>query len=55
MSRLIDIDRIKDVPGKTQVVRWLDNYEKENPLTEIVVQQGEWEITMVRKAKHDKD
>lgn len=47
--RLVDLDNL-DLPGKTQILKVLDRYEKEHPITKLTIQQGDgWEITMTRK------
>ena len=51
--RLINLDEFANgnVTGKTQILKVLDKWEKEHPLTEIVIPHDGWEITMTRKEK----
>ncbi len=50
--RLVDIDDFaaSNETGKTAVLKIMEKWEREHPLTEIKIPYGEgWEITLTRK------
>ena len=48
--RLVDLDEL-DMPGATMVKKVLDKWEKEHPITEIVVREDdEWQVVLTKKA-----
>ena len=50
--RLIDLDTL-DLPGKTQIMKQLNKYQKEHPIKEIVVREDdEWIVMLKRKQKN---
>lgn len=49
--RLVDLDKL-DMTGATMVRRFLDRWEKEHPITEIVVREDdEWIVVLTKKTK----
>ena len=49
--RLIDIDdyAASNVTGRTAVLKALEKWEKEHPITELTIPYGEWEVIVKKK------
>ena len=47
--RLVDLDDLEGLGGKTMIRRVLDSYERDHPLKEMVLDNREWDIILERK------
>lgn len=47
--RLVNLDDLEGLGGKTMIKRVLDSYERDHPLKEIVLDNREWDMILERK------
>ena len=51
-KRLIDLDRL-DVPGKGTMMKILERYEKEHPIKQIIVEDGDGKRTVILREEEN--